>query len=403
MIRAGVLALLSALVLGAAALLFGLPELFLVATVCAGLVLLAGITTSLRPPLQAVCTPARRRVSCGTPLEVRLRLSNAAKRRSAPPGDIFDAARMWRRRTPPVSSRRSGPPADIFDAAGDRPGPVLRLGRMPPGAVLEEYYHLSTPRRGWRHIGPVRIEVEDAFGLARRRHLLAPRRRVLVWPEIPNLAALPETIEHANERGRHTQLVAGPATDFHSLRRFEPGDDPHRIHWPSSTRYQELLVRRFETVQRPETLLFLETEAPAASPEVFERMVSAAAGLAVMATTESGSVRLLTSGGAEVRATGTPIAVLDALALVEQVPAGSRPPARLPAGASRMILLAVMGRAVGESSLPLDRFEDRRIILSFWQAEPPEEHRDVLAIGPGESISEHWDEFRMLRSGLRTR
>ena len=378
MTRAGVLALLSALVLGAAALLFGLPELFLVAAVCAGLVLLAGLTTLRRPPLRAVCNPARRRVSCGRPLGVQLRLSNVARRRAAPP-------------------------ADVFDDASDRPGPVLRVGRMRSGAVVEDHYHLPTHRRGWRDIGPLWLETEDAFGLARRRHRLTPRRRVLVWPEIADLEPLTETIQHATERRRHAQLVSGSATDFHSLRRFEPGDDPHRIHWPSSTRYRELLVRRFETVQRPETLLFLETDEGTATPEVFERMVSAAAGLAVMAAGESGSVRLLTSGGAEVRATGTPTGVLDALALVKQTPAGSRPAARLPVGAARMILLAVMGGAVGESSLPLDRFGPRRIICSFWQDEPPDEHRDVLAIGPGESITERWNEFRMLRSGPRAR
>ena len=196
---------------------------------------------------------------------------------------------------------------------------------------------------------------------------LVPRRRVLVWPEIADLEPLTETIEHATERRRHAQLVSGSATDFHSLRRFEPGDDPHRIHWPSSTRYQELLVRRFETVQRPETLLYLETEEGAATPEVFERMVSAAAGLATMAAAESGSVRLLTSGGAEVRATGTPTGVLDALALVEQIPAGSRPAARLPVGAARMILLAVMGGAVG------------RVLVAAGSIRPPTDHLQLLA------------------------
>lgn len=378
MTRAGVLALLAALVLGAVALLFGLPELFLTAAVCAGLVLLAGITASLRPPLRAVQTPLRRRAICFTPLTIRLRLSNPARRRVAPA-------------------------VDVFDEASYHPGPVLRLGRMPSGAVVEEHYDLHTPRRGWRNIGPVQLVVEDAFGLVRRRHRLAPRQRVLVWPEIADLAALPRTIEHTTERHRLAQLATGPATDFHSLRKFEPGDDPHRIHWPSSTRYQELLVRRFETVQRPETLLFLETDRAAAAPGIFERMVSAAAGLAVMATANSGSVRLLTSGGAEVRAVANPASVLDALALVEQLPAGTQPDIRLPVGASQMILLAVMGSAVGESPLPLERFEGRRIILSFWQDEAPEENRDVLAIGPGESISERWDEFRMLRSVPRTR
>ena len=374
MTRAGVLALLSALVIGAAALLFGLPELFLVAVVCGGLVLLAGVALSLRPPLRAVCNPARRRIACGTPLVVHLRLANVARRRAAPP-------------------------SEVFDEAFDRPGPVLRLGRMTSGAVVDENYHLATARRGWRTVGPLRLEVEDAFGLARRRHRLAPRRRVLVWPEIAELAAIPETVEHATERRRQARLTSGAATDFHSLRSFEPGDDPHRIHWPASTRYQELLVRRFETVQRPETLLYLDTHETAASPEVFELMVSAAAGLAVMATAESGSVRLLTSGGAEVRATGTPTGVLDALALVEQVPADGPEDARLPVGAAQMILLAVMGNSVSESPPALNLFEGRRLVLSFYQDEPPEEHRDVLAIGPGESTAERWEEFRMMRAG----
>ncbi len=374
MTRAGVLALLSALVLGAAALLFGLPELFLVAAVCGGLLLLAGGALSLRPPLRAVCSPARRRIACGAPLVVHLRLTNVARRRAAPA-------------------------SDVFDEAFDRPGPVLRLGRMRTGAVVEEHYHLATHRRGWRAIGPLWLEVEDAFGLARRRHRLTSRRRVLVWPEIAELAAIPETVEHATERRRQARLTSGAATDFHSLRSFEPGDDPHRIHWPASTRYQELLVRRFETVQRPETLLYLDIHETAASPEAFEQMVSATAGLAVMATAESGSVRLLTSGGAEVRATGTPTAVLDALALVKQVPADGPGAARLPVGAARMILLAVMGGSVSESPLALNLFEGRRLVLSFYQDEPPEEHRDVLAIGPGESTAERWEEFRMLRAG----
>ena len=378
MTRAGVLALLSALVFGAAALLFGLPELFLVAAVCGGLVLLAIAATSLRPPLLAECTPARRRIPCGTPLRVLLRVSNGAR-------------------------RRAQVAADVFDEASDRPGPVLRLGRMPSGSVTEDHYLLRTERRGWRNLGPLWLEVEDAFGLARRRHRLAPRRRVLVWPSIDDLAAPPETIEDATERHRHARLTTGAATDFHSLRRFEPGDDAHRIHWPSSTRYQELLVRRFETVQRPETLLFLETDEAAAAPEIFERMVSAAAGLAVMATAESGSVRLLTRGGAEVRATGTPTGVLDALALVKQVPAGAQPVPRLPVGAPRMILLAVVGDGFDETPLALDRFGGRRIVLRFWQDEPPEDHRDVLDIGPDHSTAERWNEFRMLRAGPRTR
>ncbi len=375
MTRAGVLTLLPALVFGAAALLFGLPELFFVAAVCGGLALAAGVAVLLRPPLRITCTPARRRIPAGTPLGVGVRVSNGARRRSTPP-------------------------TEIIDDSADLPGAVLSLGPMPSGAVIEERYHLSTGRRGWRHIGPMWFEVADPFGLARHRHRAAQRDRVLVWPRIEDLEGFSETIEDATERRRRARIVPGVETDFHSLRRYEPGDDPHRIHWPSSTRYQELLVRRFETVQRPETLLYLETDAAAAAPEVFERMVSAAAGLAVLATADAGSVRLMTRDGTEVRATGNPVPVLDALAFVTQSRSGGQTAPVLPVGAARMILLAVVGDMASDRPDGLPRFPGRRVILHFWQDEPPSTHRDVVAIGPEDSTAERWQEYRARRRGV---
>lgn len=375
MTRAGVLTSVPALVLGAAALLFGLPELFFVALVCAGLVLLAIVAVSLRPPLRVTCTPARSRIPSGTPLRILLRVSNGARRRAV-----------------------RG--ADVIDDSADRQEPVLAIGPTTSGAVIEDHYHLPTPRRGWRNVGPLWLEVADPFGLTKRRHRAAPRRRVLVWPRIEDLLAWPESIEDATERRRRARIVAGAETEFHSLRRYEPGDDPHRIHWPSSTRYQELLVRRLETIQRPETLLYLETDRAAATRGTFERMVSAAAGIAVVAAAESGTVRLLTRGGIEVRATGTPVPILDALALIAQTPPGEHPAPLLPVGASRMTLAAVVGdMAPGREPSP-PRFPGRKVILQFWREEQPSTHPDIVAVGPGESTSDRWQEFRSRRGAF---
>lgn len=369
MTRAGTLTVVPALVLGAAALLFGLPELFFAAAVCGALVLLAVVVVSVRSPLRITCTPARSRIPSGTPLQILLRVSNGARRRT-----VAGAA--------------------IIDDSSDRPGPVLAVGSMTSGAVVEEHYHLSTSRRGWRDVGPIWVEVSDPFGLARRRQRAAPGRRVLVWPRIDDLSAWPQSIEDATERRRRARIVAGAETDFHSLRRYEPGDDPHRIHWPSSTRYQELLVRRFETIQRPETLLFLETAPSAAEPETFERMISAAAGVAVVGAAETGTVRLLARGGVEVRATGNPVPILDALAVVAQDPTGDEPTPLLPAGAGRMTLVAIVGDMAPGRIPALPKFPGRKLIVQFWHREPPSSHPDVVAIGPEESASERWQEHQ---------
>ncbi len=378
MTRAGLLALVSGMAFGAAALLFGLPELLLVALVCGALVLQAIVTVSIRPPLRAGYTRTRRRIQSGTPLEVSLRFYNTAR-------------------------RRSFPEVAIFDEASEPLGPVLRLRRMPAGSVAEGQYHLATDKRGWQQFGPLLAEVEDPFGLARRSHRLLPQRRVLVWPHIDDLPILSEAISKAIDRSRHAPFLGSSVTDFHSLRRFEPGDDPHRIHWPASTRYQELLVRRFDAVERPETLLFLETDQAVASPQTFERMVSAAAGLAVTAARETGYLRLVTSDGREVHARGTPTAVLDALALVGQVPARTQLESQLLASAVGTTLVAVVGEGAEDYPPALDRFGERGIILQFWQDEPAEEYANMLTIGPHQSTTERWDEFQMRHSGLRIR
>ena len=366
--RAGALALLLSVVSGSVAVLFGVPELFLAALVSAGLALAAVGTVAVRPPLRVVCTPKSARVPCGTPLVVRLRASNEARRRTV--------------RT-----------ADIVDSAAELPGPVLALGPMPPGAVVDASYNLPSERRGWRDVGPLWLEARDPFGLARLRHRAAPHRRVLVWPRIEDLGSLSGEIDDDAARRRRACFIWGTETDFHSLREYEPGDNPHRIHWPSSARRRELLVRRFEAFQHLETLIYLETDAAAASPATFERMVSAAAGLATAAA-GVGVLRLLTRFGPVAGTTKSPVPVLDALALVTQSPPAEAPAPLGPAATERATVLAVIGDVRPDRPLVLPRTSGRRIVLQFWDAGAPLRHPDVVTIGPDDSPAGQWHAHR---------
>ena len=369
--RAGALALLLSVVSGSVAVLFGVPELFLVALVSAGLALAAVGTVAVRPPLRVVCTPKSARVPCGTPLVVRLRASNEARRRTV--------------RT-----------ADIVDSAAELPGPVLALGPMPPGAVVDASYNLPSERRGWRDVGPLWLEARDPFGLARLRHRAAPHRRILVWPRIEDLGSLSGEIDDDAARRRRARFIWGTETDFHSLREYEPGDNPHRIHWPSSARRRELLVRRFEAFQHLETLIYLETDAAAASPATFERMVSAAAGLATAAA-GVGMLRLLTRFGPVAGTTKSPVPVLDALALVTQSPPAEAPVPLGPAATERATVLAVIGDVRPDRPLVLPRTSGRRIVLQFWDAGAPLRHPDVVTIGPDDSPAGQWHAHRAAR------
>jgi uncharacterized protein (DUF58 family) len=74
--------------------------------------------------------------------------------------------------------------------------------------------------------------------------------------------------------------------EFRSLREYRPGDNPKRIHWPTSARLQKLYVREFERREMPSVLILLDSFVPedqsaesAGRRERYERAVSFAATL----------------------------------------------------------------------------------------------------------------------------
>jgi Protein of unknown function DUF58 len=72
-----------------------------------------------------------------------------------------------------------------------------------------------------------------------------------------------------------------PMADFRSLRAYVPGDDPRRIHWPSSARAGQPVVRDFLEQRHTLRLVLLETLESTVSESLFEEGVEIAASLAI--------------------------------------------------------------------------------------------------------------------------
>jgi uncharacterized protein (DUF58 family) len=108
------------------------------------------------------------------------------------------------------------------------------------------------PERGRYAWGPLEAVSSYPFGLIAKRETLAPGQEIIVFPQLGRLhrGLLRRRIRSAagpGERVRRPGLRHRAAQDeLHGLRPFRPGDSPRAIHWRTSARRGELLVREFE-------------------------------------------------------------------------------------------------------------------------------------------------------------
>lgn len=132
----------------------------------------------------------------------------------------------------------------VPDAAGpsDRYPPrftVHRLGRR--GARVG--YPLRPAVRGTYRIGPLRGRGTDPLGLAEFRHDLLAPDRWLVLPRVTPLTGRPSLASTAVGRGAEGGSRPGAGNPDVLIRPYRQGDELRRVHWRSSARRDELMVR----------------------------------------------------------------------------------------------------------------------------------------------------------------
>ena len=207
------------------------------------------------------------------------------------------------------------------------------LAPIAPGDEAAPAYRVPTDRRGALALGPTRVAVTDPLGLARRGHVVAPREEILVRPRVHLI--VPPTLgagrRLAYDDDRSPRAAATDATgEFLAVRPYETGDDPRRVHWRSSARRDELMVRQFEAPRRGATLVVLDTRAGDPATLIvddrvgdtvdvaFERAVESVASIVTCLQRSRRPVEACTSGGVMLTRgpTDTGPTVLDRLATV---------------------------------------------------------------------------------------
>lgn len=157
--------------------------------------------------------------------------------------------------------------------------------------TLSLTYQIHPEHRGRWTIGPLQVQRLDLFGVARWAGPLGPPMRVAVRPRITSLDM--DTRSASTDVDRAAVGTRMPAADDASLRDYRPGDDLRRVHWRTSARRSELMVRQDERAARRPVSVVLDL---AEEDAVTEWSISAAASVGLALMRSGHRVRLL--GGA---------------------------------------------------------------------------------------------------------
>ena len=179
------------------------------------------------------------------------------------------------------------------------------VASLPRDRAVRLSYPLHLVERGVHHLGPLVARITEPFGMAEYRCMLAGRNRLVVTPVVAPLTGMPDGGERGTGEGG-----AGPGQDALVVRSYRQGDDLRKVHWRTTARRDELMVRVQEWPWRGGITVLLDHRAAAhrgsGPTSSLEYAVSLAASVYVHLARHGQRVRLVTEDGV-VRPSGTDI------------------------------------------------------------------------------------------------
>jgi uncharacterized protein (DUF58 family) len=343
--RRGQALLAAAVLLALSAFLFGIKELYPVAV--AALALLAvcrawiasqewdvRITRHVRPA----------RVPLGTTARVELAVANHGSRPSPilAARDPFDGGRRWAR---------------------------FLIAPLEPGEVRWAAYSLPTAQRGVFELGPLELELSDPFGLTRIVAIGSPVSTLTVHPRIDPIRFRHLPVEADPDVRVPLPVLGRVGDEFYGLREYRAGDDLRRVHWASTARTDQLMIRQPENLLQSRLTVAVDLRSSVHDSGTLEATLSAAASVTMAALRNRIQVRLLATNGVDTGfgATGAHgAALLDLLAEAQATP-GSTLIHDLHVGSGRgpLTLVTTQAAASAEVAAVTRSGRDRATLVVF--------------------------------------
>ncbi|HVX86616.1 MAG TPA: DUF58 domain-containing protein [Phycisphaerae bacterium] len=256
----------------------------------------------------------------------------------------------------------------ITESSLDRPlSPTAFFVHIPARTATQAFARLLAPRRGLLTLSGVELSSSFPLGLqVRYRHLSAPGQ-IVVYPRVGTLnRKVAVAYREAVEAGTMTSNRRGGHDEFYGLREYRPGDNFRAIHWRSTARTGELMVRELTANAPPQLIVVLnartwrEIGPGQTGREQVERAIELAATIAC-------------DGFLENFAVGLSIAGLDTQAPAPLMGRGAR------AALLRRLAVLDVGRIRPDLPLPFpNRLASRAewVIVNLRRADP---YKDLLA------------------------
>ncbi|HET7018320.1 MAG TPA: DUF58 domain-containing protein [Streptosporangiaceae bacterium] len=360
-LTAGIVGLLAALVLGSEAMV----------SVGAMLICLplfsALVARRARYQLRCSRTVTPARVAPGQPTRVAVRLENVSR---------ISTGLLLAEETIPYS-------------LGARPRYVIN--GIERSGSREVSYQLRSDVRGKFTIGPMRIRIADVFGLVELTANFASQNTLTVTPKVVPLTSSSVNGSWSTDGDGRTRMTAAAGDDDVIPRAYRNGDELRRVHWRSTARYGELMVRREEQRWQDRAVLILDSRRTAHTgsgpSSSFEFAVSAAASIGVHLARQGLDGHLLTDAGPLAGSTMFEDVLLDALSVVGQT--RNHDFARTSAALSTIeggLLVLIAGRLTADQAreIAAARREGRQgiallLAVSTWAAPPTEQNGHAAA------------------------
>jgi uncharacterized protein (DUF58 family) len=230
--------------------------------------------------------------------------------------------------------------------------PRFVLDRVEPQGARDVSYPARSEARGRFVVGPLSVRLTDPFGMCELSRSFASTSELVVTPVVHPLPPVRLGGDWAGGGESTARAVATSGADDIATREYRHGDDRRRVHWRSTARVGELMVRREEQPFQNRATLLLDARESAhrgvGPTSSFEWSVSAVASIGVALAHAGFGLSVLREDG---RALGPPgLPLTEGLLLESLATVGTSRVADLEQAAERLrrsgvggVLVAVLG------------------------------------------------------------